>query len=69
MAAPDLTSTPRRKSRAEALIWTAGTARPSAQGQVMISTATARSSASRGPRPSAHPAAKVSSAAVWTTGT
>ena len=40
-ASPDFTSTPRLNSRPVATTCTAGTARPSAQGQVMISTATA----------------------------
>ena len=49
--------------------WTAGTASASAHGQVMIRTATARRMASRGPRPTIQPPAKVSRAALWTTGT
>jgi hypothetical protein len=49
-AVPSLISKPLRKSRPEAAVVTAGTARPSAQGQVMIRTAAAMFSAkSEGP--------------------
>jgi hypothetical protein len=40
-AVPSLISSPLRNSRPEAAVVTAGTARPSAQGQVMIRTAAA----------------------------
>lgn len=40
-AKPSLISMPRRNNRPEALVTTAGTASPSAHGQVMISTAAA----------------------------
>ena len=46
-AVPLLISMPRLKSRPEAAVVTAGTASPSAQGQVMISTAAAILIASR----------------------
>ncbi len=51
VAVEDFNSIPLRNSRPEAAVVTAGTARPSAQGQVMISTATAMLSDSRTSQP------------------
>ena len=53
-AVPYLIRSPLRNSRPEAAVVTAGTARPSAQGQVMISTATAMFSDSRASPPEIH---------------
>ena len=56
-------------NRLQATTCTAGTASPSAQGQVMMSTATPISSASRnGSPPKLHQPAKASSASPCTTG-
>ena len=46
MASPEFNSTPEPNSAPEATVWTAGMARPSAQGQVMMSTAIAVTTAS-----------------------
>ncbi len=58
----------RLNSAAAATTCTAGTARPSAQGQVMISTAMAMISACCQARPKASQPRKVASAVAWTRG-
>ena len=67
-AVPSLISSPRRNSRPEAAVTTAGTASPSAQGQVMISTAAATFSATRASRVIQSQPRKLDSAMRCTTG-
>jgi hypothetical protein len=63
-AEPSLMSTPTRISAPAATICAAGTARPSAQGQVMMSTATAISRLWCQPAPAIIQPANASSASV-----
>ena len=65
---PELSITPWRNIALAATTCTAGTARPSAQGQVMISTVMAITSAGCHDRPSSSQPMKVVSAVRWTTG-
>ena len=68
-AVADLTRMPARSKRPVAMTWTTGTAKASAQGQVMINTAMAFISASfHGTPPTSHQPTKVRSDNRWTTG-
>ena len=68
-AVPEVTRRPLRNSRPEAAVTTAGTARPSAQGQVMMSTAAETLIAVRTSPPVFHiQAAKAASETAWTRG-
>ncbi len=67
-AAPSLTMIPARISAPLATTCATGTARPSAQGQVMISTAIAITSEWCQPAPAISQPASVSAASVWTAG-
>ncbi len=67
-AVPSFRRTPRRNSAPLAAIITLGTARPSAQGQVMISTAVAMFTASRKSPVEAYHATPATSARRCTTG-
>ena len=67
-AAPSLIIMPERNSRPLATTCTAGTARPSAQGQVMMRTAMAAMMESCQPLPSSSQPMSVVAASVWTAG-
>ena len=67
-AEPSLTIIPARIIAPLATTWATGTARPSAQGQVMMSTAMAMTSDWYQPAPAIIQPAKVSAASVCTAG-
>ena len=68
MAEPSLTITPASNRRRAATTWTIGTARPSAHGHVMMSTAMAMVRARcQSPDATIQPR-NVTKAAKWTTG-
>ena len=68
MASPALRMTPRLNNAPEATTCTAGIASANAQGQVMISTAMAVTTASCSEAPASHQPTKVSAAVACTIG-